>query len=438
MNKKKTKTINYQNDMKKIIALTSCLFILLNLNAQGIGFEETLSWSQIQAKAKAENKYIFVDCYATWCGPCKTMDKDVYPKENVGAYINAHFISVKVQIDTAKQDNEQIKKWYADAHTIQQYYKIAAVPTYLFFSPEGKIVHRLSGLMTDTGFIALAANALNPGKQYYTLLENYRSGKLIYSEMGKLALKVKQNGDKKLADSIAVDYKMNFLDKMSENELFTKQHLDFIGEFFNLINSKDKFFYLCYNQPEAVDKKEEYKQGGWADFQVTQTIVREEITPNLKGYTPDWSGIHNSIKKKFAKVDANLMVLDAQINYYKKMNDWVKFAAYKTEKVKSYLPKTTGMFSDAFFLNNDAWDVFLHCSNKKSLEQALNWVNIAIKLEKSKPDMGTLDTKANILYKLGKVKEAIDLEEKAVKEDKGYAETLKKMKEGTPTWSVSE
>ena len=44
---------------------------------KGIHFEQGLSWKDILAKAKAEHKYIFVDCYATWCGPCKYMDKNV-------------------------------------------------------------------------------------------------------------------------------------------------------------------------------------------------------------------------------------------------------------------------------------------------------------------------------------------------------------------------
>jgi thiol:disulfide interchange protein len=45
--------------------------------SKGINFENNLSWEQVKEKAKAENKYIFVDCYATWCGPCKAMDKEV-------------------------------------------------------------------------------------------------------------------------------------------------------------------------------------------------------------------------------------------------------------------------------------------------------------------------------------------------------------------------
>ncbi len=76
-----------------------CLINYALSHAQGIKFEENLSWQQLLDKAKVTNKYIFVDCYATWCGPCKMMDKDVYTSGKVGYLFNEHFISVKVQMD---------------------------------------------------------------------------------------------------------------------------------------------------------------------------------------------------------------------------------------------------------------------------------------------------------------------------------------------------
>ncbi len=56
-------------------------------NNRGIKFENELDWQQVLAKAKAENKYIFVDCYATWCIPCKKMDTDVYSSQKVGDFL---------------------------------------------------------------------------------------------------------------------------------------------------------------------------------------------------------------------------------------------------------------------------------------------------------------------------------------------------------------
>src|SRR6202012_4085767 len=102
---------------------------------KGVHFEDGLSWTAIQAKAKAENKYIFMDCYTTWCGPCKYMKTKVFPQETAGNYFNDKFISVGVQLDTSKADNDTTKGWYADAHAIMQQYEIRAFPTFLVFAP---------------------------------------------------------------------------------------------------------------------------------------------------------------------------------------------------------------------------------------------------------------------------------------------------------------
>jgi len=89
-----------------------------NSENKGIRFEQDLSWEQIKAKAKGENKYIFIDVYATWCGPCKMMDRDVYPNDIVGAVVNDQFISVKIQMDRTAYDNELVKRRYADARSL--------------------------------------------------------------------------------------------------------------------------------------------------------------------------------------------------------------------------------------------------------------------------------------------------------------------------------
>ncbi len=107
----------------------------LNDSGKGIHFEQTLSWQQVKAKAKKENKFIFVDCYASWCGPCKAMDRDVYQNDTVGNFVNAHFIAVKMQMDTSKKDEEATKMHYADAHLLILSYKVYAYPTFLFGMP---------------------------------------------------------------------------------------------------------------------------------------------------------------------------------------------------------------------------------------------------------------------------------------------------------------
>src|SRR5687768_11668505 len=101
--------------MKRFFCLLIlCLpFITIAQDAEtGIKWTTGLSWQQVKQKAKTENKYIFLDCFTTWCGPCKVMDNNVYPNDSVGKYFNSKFISVRVQMDKTKKDNEQIQKWY--------------------------------------------------------------------------------------------------------------------------------------------------------------------------------------------------------------------------------------------------------------------------------------------------------------------------------------
>mgnify|MGYP000857323607 CR=1 FL=1 len=71
-------------------------FIELGKSAQktrGIQFTQW-SWKEILELAKKEDKPIFVDCYAVWCGPCKVMDAEVFTQPQVGDYFNSNFINV--------------------------------------------------------------------------------------------------------------------------------------------------------------------------------------------------------------------------------------------------------------------------------------------------------------------------------------------------------
>src|ERR1700748_1910183 len=115
----------------------------------GIKFETGISWNQILEKAKAQHKYIFMDCYATWCGPCKWMSKNIFPQQIVGEYYNEHFINVAVQMDRTAKDDQLIKNWYAFADSIGSQYNIGAYPTYLFFDSDGRIIHRILGVTQD-------------------------------------------------------------------------------------------------------------------------------------------------------------------------------------------------------------------------------------------------------------------------------------------------
>jgi len=90
-------------------------------------------------------------------------------------------------------------------------------------------------------------------------------------------------------------------------------------------------------------------------------------------------------------------------------------------------------------LDNIAREIFDQVTEKKALKNALKWSERSLEL--SPDNVQYLDTYANLLYKLGKEKAAIEKEElalsKVAKEDVGrykIEDTIYKMKAGKKTW----
>ncbi len=93
---------------------------------------------------------------------------------------------------------------------------------------------------------------------------------------------------------------------------------------------------------------------------------------------------------------------------------------------------------DAWGLNWAAWQLFEGTNNKVLLTKALSWSALAVTMEGTNPNLyNYVDTKANLLYKLGNTKAALELQQKAVSlssKDPTVMANLAKMKKGQPTW----
>lgn len=122
--------------MKKIVLLYCCLFFILPIFAQTRFVD--LSLEKALEKAKDEHKMVLVDCYTSWCGPCKIMAKEILPLKEVGDFLNERFFCVKY--DMEKGEGLEIAKKY----------KVEAYPTFLLLKSDGSLIQAMVG-MTHSG-----------------------------------------------------------------------------------------------------------------------------------------------------------------------------------------------------------------------------------------------------------------------------------------------
>jgi thiol-disulfide isomerase/thioredoxin len=156
----------FRNSVQKLLLVGLILFgcSVQGVQAQGIVFLHDLD--DALAKAKAENKMVFIDFYTSWCGPCKTLSNEVFPLANVGSYFNSQFINCKVQCDDKGVGVELGKK-----------YQINAYPTLMFVNKNGELVHSMAGAPSADGLIELANVALNPEKNLQSMTKQWDAGK---------------------------------------------------------------------------------------------------------------------------------------------------------------------------------------------------------------------------------------------------------------------
>ena len=410
--------------MKHFVWLLLSISLLGNAQKVGIQFEKNKTWKEILAKAASEKKNIMIDCFATWCGPCKYMSNTVFPQAEAGSFYNANFINVKVQMDETEADDAYVKSWYATAKEMGEKYRVDAYPTYLFLSPTGELLHKFVGATDAAGFVEKGKAALDPSKQFFTLQKKYNSGNREAAFLKAFASAADEAGESDLANEVANLY------LATQKDLLTKENLEFILQYTTTSTTKG-FDVVQKNTVKADAVLGEYK----ASRLVIAIITNEEIFSTIKkGYVPtvtDWVSYEKKVTAKYPSHSTEA-IQKAKIIVHKFYKNWTSFL----EAVFPYMEKF-GVKEDAAALNDYAFNVFDHSGNTIHLNKALEWSKRSLVKEQI---AAYLDTYANILYRLGKKTEAIEWQTKAVNaandadEKEQYQEMLNKMKKGEKTW----
>jgi thioredoxin 1 len=119
-------------------------------SSKKISFVENSSktLSEILEQAKAEKKLVFVDAYATWCAPCKLMDKSVFTDPATATFFDKNFLSYKINIEKN------------NGPTVKLLYSVEVLPTLLFLDADGNVINKAENSIGITELNDLAKEAI--------------------------------------------------------------------------------------------------------------------------------------------------------------------------------------------------------------------------------------------------------------------------------------
>ena len=364
--------------MKKfsiIITTIICISLSSTTFAQGIKFEEG-TWALVKEKAKKENKLIFVDAFATWCGPCKWMAANVFTNDTVGKFYNANFINYT--IDVEKGEGIAFAKEYA----------IKAMPTLLFINDKGEVVHRALGSRESKSFVWLGEKALDPEKRITAWDKKYNSGKWDSDFLKRYLNELADAGE----TAGIVEVSKEYFKTQSEKDLLSLENFKLIVNYVN--NIDDYTFKFLFKKRADYAKFAPIKEINDKIFLVYQEAYMEPL------YNKDeakFNDVLNEIQKSgFDQTEK--LVLGAKAALAQSKLDWKAYVDNIVPFVNKY------MMDDNEMLNNYAWSFYENenITDKEALKSAVSWAKRAVELN---DNYFNNDTYAAISYKFGFDKE---------------------------------
>ena len=371
------------NTIKKGIVLLGLILSCTTIQAQSINFE-TGDWATIKNRAKEENKLIFVDVYTTWCGPCKKMDKYIFTDKKVGDYYNAHFISYK--LDAEKGEGVLLSKKY----------EVTSYPNLLFVDGNGDLVIRKSGTMGVEEMLEFGNRAVHSKKEATAMTSAYNAGNRTPEFILKYLIFLKER------DQPTEEIMVNYLEGTEKQHWLSEDN-------FRLMEA---YIHSPYNTVIDYLAKQRAETGFAYDFWTYQihNFVYEQYLKHLvkeRRAPQEISKLLSHASSKLSPLESAYLNFRAKIETAHRDQNWDSYVKHTIAYVNTYEKQPVR-------LNHYAWKFYKYdaITDPKALNAALKWVNKALAKEKG---YNAMDTKAALLYKMGRKEEALIAANNAIK-----------------------
>ena len=415
------------------------LLAILLFTLGKFSFAQSIDFAYSSIKEAVENneagKLIFVDFYASWCGPCKAMEANVFTDSAVASHFNKEFVNVRVLTDNENGKKEAMQ------------FGVREFPTYVFLNRNGELVHKTVGFHQKELFLREARIAKHESTDFVSLKsleERFKNGE---REKGFLAdyLSRKNEEEGPQPDLINI-----YLNQVPENEWQTEKVLELISvnitsvfstgfeiltqslrRFHMLTESQQKsvlsgisrakrstfqkavenrdselfnalidaVFLTSYSHETAIAEERQFRYDyakltkNFAHFSV---IAREEAENILRMSDDDFEKRNEEILEQF-KSNAQFKGVSEEAPQYQIIKESLRNSAKK---------------SASFQLNEFAWGYYQMTEDKPQLNHAIRWSAYAIRLYETPANW---ETYAFLLKKVGRKRDAKRAMKQAVK-----------------------
>lgn len=323
----------------------------------GVAFVEGKNFEQALAMAKEANKMLFVDCYTSWCGPCKMMATQVFTQKAAGDYFNKEFVSIK--IDMEKGEGPQLSKRFG----------VRAYPTFLFIDKNGKEINRIVGGDRDVQkFIdkvkaGLGANSLS------ALAERYEKGERDTTFLFSYLEALNNAYDKKKSAEVA-----GVLLTGNEKEMLTNRNLYEAFVSYNISPLTPAFQYMLEHKSEFESKYGAQIVNMMAD-RVWMQFPLSFVKKNADGTTDfDKAGMdaYKAEMKKWGVKRSDEICLNVDMAWAETKGDWKKFATLCEKHMKNYGGNDMTIYNWALRIQKN-------CQDQSVKNTAIKWMKKRLK-----------------------------------------------------------
>lgn len=365
-------------------------------------------WQEIVSMAKQENKLVFLDAYASWCGPCKWMAANMFTNDTIADYYNSNFICASIDMEKG------------EGPALARKYGVRAYPSLIFIDTTGNMVHeRVGAPQKVSDYIAMGNTARDPKDGLAACIRRYREGndspQFIQLYLERLA-EAYIPFDPVLKKYFSTQSEADLLNRPNWNIIY-RYVMDLDDPRFVNLLKHEKEYQKLYSRDSVNDKI-----GNVYEYSLQKYLRMPRSDKNDSAYNDLKSKISHSGFEGAGKIIFNS---DLQFNQMRMKNGaYIKLLYEDLDKYYS---------NDYTKLTNAAYSVFSLTDDVKYLEKAGEWAKKSIALKNGPYNN---DLYASILLKLGKKKEAITYEKAAIELAKKqneptarFDEALKKMLE---------